>query len=255
MGSPRNKRLGQHFLASTATISELLAVIAPRPGQAFVEIGPGRGALSGPLLDVVGSLDVVEIDRKLAAQLAPALAGRGDLRVHAADALRFDFSKLSAQRGMLRVVGNLPYNISTPLLFHLLNQIDAVGDMVFMLQKEVAERITAEPGTKTYGRLSVMAQYRCRARLEFLVPASAFQPPPKVESAVVCLQPSRPRTPATDEQRLAALVNKAFSQRRKTLRNALQPEFAQIDLAAAGIEPQRRPETLSVEEFVRLANS
>ena len=156
---------------------------------------------------------------------------------------------------MLRVVGNLPYNISTPLLFHLLNQIDAVGDMVFMLQKEVAERITAEPGTKTYGRLSVMVQYRCRARLEFLVPASAFQPPPKVESAVVCLQPSRPRTPATDEQRLAALVNKAFSQRRKTLRNALQPEFAQIDLAAAGIEPQRRPETLSVEEFVRLANS
>ncbi len=249
------KRLGQHFLVAPATIAEVVAVIAPRRGQTVVEIGPGRGALTGPLLDILGSLDVVEIDTDLAARLEPAFYGRGDLRVHTSDALRFDFGKLAGHGVPLRIVGNLPYNISTPLLFHLLSQISDINDMVFMLQKEVAERLTAAPGSKSYGRLSVMLQYRCQANLEFLVPAHAFQPPPKVESAVVSLQPSDRARYATDEQRLASLVTKAFSQRRKTLRNALKSEFTETALIAAGIEPQRRPETLSVDDFVRLANS
>lgn len=253
--SPR-KRFGQHFLHDPAVVRRLVDTIGPGLEIALVEIGPGLGVLTRPLLQSVQRLDVVELDRDLAARLESDPACRPALRVHTADALNFDFCALAEERGRaLTVVGNLPYNISTPLIFHLLDQSACIRDMLFMVQREVAERLAAAPGGGHYGRLSVMVQYRCRVERLFGVGPGAFNPPPKVESAVVRLTPQTPAPAARDEPALARLVRAAFSQRRKTLRNALRTLVSEEGIRAAGIDPRRRPETLSVAEFVQLTNA
>jgi 16S rRNA (adenine1518-N6/adenine1519-N6)-dimethyltransferase len=245
------KRFGQHFLLDRTVVAGIVEAISPQPDQHLVEIGPGLGALTEPLLQRVPSLDAVEIDRDLVAALAERFAAER-LRIHLADALTFDFCALGAA---LRVVGNLPYNISTPLLFHLADCASCLQDCHFMLQRELVQRIAAEPGGKDYGRLSVMLQYRFQARALMRVPAGAFRPAPAVESALLRLTPHRPLPwPARDENILAALVAKAFTQRRKTLRNALRDRVEEDDFGVARIDPGLRPEALSVAQFVRLAD-
>jgi 16S rRNA (adenine1518-N6/adenine1519-N6)-dimethyltransferase len=247
------KRFGQHFLRDTGVVHRILRAAAPEPGQHFVEIGPGEGILTRPLLAATGRLDVVELDRDLAA----ALSGEDlpGLTVHGADALRFDYQTL-APPGELRVVGNLPYNISTPLLFHLLTQAEAIRDMHFMLQREVVTRMAAGPGGGDYGRLSVMVQYRCRVERLFTVPPGAFRPPPKVNSAVVRLIPYRsPPVDVGDEIVFRQVVAAAFSQRRKTLRNALRDVATEAELEAAGIDPGERAEQLSLSAFADISRS
>jgi 16S rRNA (adenine1518-N6/adenine1519-N6)-dimethyltransferase len=246
------KRFGQHFLVDRAVVAKIVQAISPQPGEHVVEIGPGLGALTEPLLERLPSLDAVEIDRDLAAALATRF-GPERLRIHVADALEFDFCALGTP---LRVVGNLPYNISTPLLFHLAECIACLQDCHFMLQREVVQRIAARPGGKDYGRLSVLLQYRFEARELLRVAPGAFRPAPAIESALVRLAPRRPLPwPAHDESVLAELVAKAFTQRRKTLRNALRDRVEERDFAAAGIDPGLRPEALSVAQFVRLADA
>lgn len=245
------KRFGQHFLQDPGVVERILRALRPEPGQRFVEIGPGQGVLTRPLLSITGHLDAVELDRDLAA----ALSGENlpGLTVHGADALRFDYRSL-APPGELRVVGNLPYNISTPLLFHLLGQAGAIRDMHFMLQREVVTRMAAPPGGGDYGRLSVMVQYRCRVERLFTVPPGAFRPPPKVNSAVVRLVPHpTPPVDVADEDVFRRLVAAAFSQRRKTLRNALRDVASEAVLEAAGIDPGERAERLSLERFAALS--
>jgi 16S rRNA (adenine1518-N6/adenine1519-N6)-dimethyltransferase len=249
------KRFGQHFLHDPSVIRRLLLAIAPGPDQHLVEIGPGLGVLTRPLLDAAGTLDAIELDRDLAARLDEELGSRG-LRVHQADALVFDFADLRTDERLLRVVGNLPYNISTPLLFHLLGQADAILDMHFMLQQEVVDRMAAMPGNADYGRLSVMTQLHCRVEALFTVGPGAFHPPPKVDSAVVRLTPHRlPPVALTDPTGFATLVARAFGQRRKVLRNSLRGLLATETIAAAGIDPGARPETLSLADFAALSNA
>lgn len=248
------KRFGQHFLRDRSVIERILAEFDPEPGDTVVEIGPGQGALTLPLLDRLGRLHVVELDRDLAAEIPRLCAGRGEVRVHAVDALRFDFAGLADAR-QLRVIGNLPYNISTPLLFHLLEQADAIRDMLFMVQKEVGERLAAPPGGKDYGRLSVMIQWRCEVERLFDVGPSAFTPPPRVDSSVVRLRPRGHADCAVrSPQRLSRLVQAAFAQRRKTLRNSLRGLVTAEQLAQAGIDPDRRAETLGARDFMRLSD-
>lgn len=247
------KRFGQHFLHDPVVVERILRALGPAPGDRLVEIGPGEGVLTRPLLEAAGALDVVEIDRDLAAALVDAsLPG---LRVHNADALRFDFRALARERcGPLRVVGNLPYNVSTPLIFHLLDQSDVISDMHFMLQKEVVERLTAPPGGGDYGRLTVMAAYRCSAERLFRVGPGAFRPPPKVDSAVVRLVPHEaPPVAVGDERVFARVVAAAFGQRRKTLRNALRWMLELEAIEKAGVEPGARAENLSLEQFAALS--
>ena len=245
------RRFGQNFLVSPGVIAKIVEAIQPLPGEVVVEIGPGLGALTGPLLARLDHLHAVEIDRDLIARLGERFPPER-LTVHAGDALEFDFARLGAE---LRVVGNLPYNISSPLLFHLAACADRVRDMHFMLQREVVERMVAAPGGTVYGRLSVMLQYRFEMARLFLVPAGAFSPAPKVESAVVRLLP-RPAAAraAIDEALLAQIVTAAFSQRRKMLRNTLRGMVDAEDLAALGIAPTQRAEELAVGDFVRIAN-
>ena len=250
------KRFGQHFLHDPGVIARIVAAIAPKPGERLVEIGPGLGALTTALLPAVGHLDVVELDRDLPEPLAARCAGLGELRIHAADALEFDFRTLAPEAGGLRVVGNLPYNISTPLLFHLLDQADCIRDMHFMLQKEVVDRLAADPGTKTYGRLSVMTQFRCAVIPLFDVGPGAFNPPPKVWSAVVRLVPYRgPPVTLNHPERLEDVVRRAFAQRRKTLRNALKGLLDAEAIAAADVDPKARAEVLDLAAFARLADA
>lgn len=247
------KRFGQHFLRDRGVVDRILRAAAPEPGQHFVEIGPGEGILTRPLLAAAGRLDVVELDRDLAA----ALSGEDlpGLTVHGADALRFDYQTL-APPGELRVIGNLPYNISTPLLFHLLTQAGAIRDMHFMLQREVVTRMAAGPGGGDYGRLSVMVQYRCHVERLFTVPPGAFRPPPKVNSAVVRLVPYRsPPVDVGEETVFRQVVAAAFSQRRKTLRNALRDVATEADLEAAGIDPGERAEQLSLSAFADISRT
>ncbi|MCA1853742.1 MAG: 16S rRNA (adenine(1518)-N(6)/adenine(1519)-N(6))-dimethyltransferase RsmA [Beggiatoa sp.] len=252
---PRPKRrFGQHFLTDPSVIEHIVTVIRPMAGQHIVEIGPGRGALTRPLIEVLGTLEVVEIDRELVTALATDLCPLGELRVHQSDALRFDFSRLPPPGRRLRIVGNLPYNISTPLLFHLLAHSDAIEDMVFMLQREVAERIVAAPSTRDYGRLSVMLQYRCTATALFPVAPQAFRPEPQVHSTVIRLVPRPPAIPVADPGLFERLVRKAFGQRRKKLRNALRGWLDESAFGRAGLDPTLRAETLAVADFVRLAN-
>jgi len=246
------KRFGQHFLTDRHYLARIVAAIAPRPGDHMVEIGPGTGLMTEELARVVEHLHVVEIDRDLAA----ALRGRfppGKVTVHEADALEFDFASLPAP---LRVVGNLPYNVSTPILFRIASVAGRMADCTFMLQKEVVDRMVAHPGTPDYGRLSVMLQYRFAMHGLLRVPPGAFTPPPKVDSAVVRMEPlGAARRRARDEELFARVVAAAFSQRRKTLRNALRALAGEDAFAAAGIDPVRRGETLSVDEFISLADS
>jgi len=250
--APR-KRFGQHFLHDREVVRRIVEAVAPAADDRVVEIGPGEGVLTGPLLEAAGALDVVEIDRDLARGLRERGDWFGRVTVHEIDALRFDFRPLAVERP-LRIVGNLPYNISTPLLFHLLDQRECIRDMHFMLQREVVERIVAAPGSGTYGRLSVMIQAHCEAQSLFRVAAGAFRPPPQVESAVVRLRPrAEPIVPADRETAFAAIVHDAFSARRKTLRNALRKRLASAQIEAAGIDPGARAEALSVAEFAALA--
>jgi 16S rRNA (adenine1518-N6/adenine1519-N6)-dimethyltransferase len=249
------KRFGQHFLHDPGVIRRIVAAIAPRPGDHLVEIGPGEGAITLELLRAAGRLDAIELDRDLVEPLGARSAGVGELTVHSADALRFDFCALARAGERLRVVGNLPYNISTPLLFHLLGQVHCIRDMHFMLQKEVVERMAAAPGGRDYGRLSVMLQARCEVTPLFSIGPGAFRPPPKVDSAVVRLVPLAQRPDIADQAVFARIVAAAFAQRRKTLRNALKGLLTADAIAALGIEPGTRAEQLPLDDFVRLANA
>ncbi|ADC62518.1 16S rRNA (adenine(1518)-N(6)/adenine(1519)-N(6))-dimethyltransferase RsmA [Allochromatium vinosum] len=249
------KRFGQNFLHDPLVIDRIHAAIDARPGERLVEIGPGQGAITQGLLTRAGALDVIELDRDLIEPLRQRLGGLGELRIHNADALDFDLRTLADSEGTLRLVGNLPYNISTPLLFHFLDQLDALQDMHLMLQKEVVERIAAEPGDKTYGRLSVMIQSRCAAASLFRIGPGAFKPAPKVESAFLRLRPLRPLPHPIDDPRLhGRIVAAAFGQRRKTLRNSLSGVVDLDIIEAAGIDPKRRAEELDVASYTRLAN-
>jgi 16S rRNA (adenine1518-N6/adenine1519-N6)-dimethyltransferase len=249
------KRFGQHFLHDPAVIGRIIAAVDPRPGEHLVEIGPGRGAITAGLLAAAGRLDAIELDRDLIEPLTTRFTAAG-LRLHQADALRFDLCALVPPGERLRLVGNLPYNISTPLLFRFLDQAECLADLHLMLQREVAERITAEPGSKAYGRLSVMVQAWCRTELLFLIRPGAFLPPPKVDSAFLRLVPHRPLPhPIEDPDYFARLVAQAFSQRRKTLRNSLKGLVDAGLLVATGIDPGARAEALGVETFARLANA
>ncbi len=251
------KRFGQNFLHDQNVIRGIVAAIHPLVGERLVEIGPGLGALTEPLLAALGEMDVVELDRDLVPRLQVQFATQGTLRIHNTDALKFDFCSLRQKDDeKLRVAGNLPYNISTPLIFHLLDQAPCIRDMHFMLQKEVVQRLAAKPGGGDYGRLSVMVQYRCEVEKLFTVPPGAFNPPPKVDSAIVRLIPyATPSHPANDEKLFARLVSQAFSQRRKTLRNNMKGLLDAATIEALGIDPGCRPETLSLEQFVALANA
>ncbi|NJN45987.1 MAG: 16S rRNA (adenine(1518)-N(6)/adenine(1519)-N(6))-dimethyltransferase RsmA [Candidatus Competibacteraceae bacterium] len=250
------KRFGQHFLHDPGAIQRILRAINPKPSQQWVEIGPGLGAITFPLLVAVKRLDVVELDRTLIPHLQErAQAEDGDLCIHNADALNFDFAGLRRTDQPLHVVGNLPYNIATPLLFHLLNQLPAIADMHFMLQKEVVDRLAAGPRQSAYGRLSVMVQYRCRVEPLFTLGAGAFRPPPKVESAFVRLIPhTQPPVDIINEQHFALLVRSAFGQRRKTVRNTLRGLLDEAALVTLGVAPSARPETLGLAEFAALSN-
>ena len=247
------KRFGQHFLHDRTVLDRMVREIAPSSDDALVEIGPGRGALTERLIGRSRSLDAVEIDRDLAAELRARWGTEAGFRLHEADALDYDFAALSAARGTrLRVIGNLPYNISTPLLFHLAAAHDSVIDLHVMLQKEVIDRIAAAPGSDAYGRLTVMLAPWFEARHLFDVGPGAFTPPPRVWSAVARLtvrrEPAFALPPA-----FARTVSAAFSARRKTLRNALRSLMEAEDIVSAGIDPGVRPEVLSPEEFARLA--
>ena len=253
MTLPRaRKRFGQHFLTDRHYVRRIVEAIGAKRGDSMVEIGPGTGILTRELLPSLDVLHAVEIDRDLAAALSSEFP-REQLVVHEADALEFDFAQLPEP---LRVVGNLPYNVSTPILFRVAELADRIRDATFMLQKEVVERMVAAPDTEAYGRLSVMLQYRFEMALLFRVPPGAFTPPPKVDSAVVLMKPlgqDRPR--ARDEKRFADIVAAAFSQRRKTLRNAVRSLVDEGLFRKAGIDPQRRGETLSVHEFIALSDA
>ncbi len=251
-GHAPRKRFGQNFLVSPGVIRNIVMAIAPRRDERLVEIGPGLGALTEPLLAALDHLHVVEIDRDLIARLRQSFPAER-LTIHEGDALEFDFGALGTD---LRVVGNLPYNISTPLLFHLAGFAEAVRDMHFMLQKEVVDRMVAAPATPDYGRLSVMLQYRFDMERLFVVPPGAFNPAPKVDSAIVRLLPKpKEQLDARDAALLAKLVLAAFGQRRKMLRNNLRDLVDEAGLEAAGIAPTARAEELAVADFVRLANA
>jgi len=248
------KRFGQHFLHDRGVIQRIVHAIAPQPGEHIVEIGPGLGALTVPVLERCGRLDVVELDRDVIPHLTAACAGRGELVIHQADALHFHFAELAPAGKRLRIIGNLPYNISTPLLFHLFAQGPVVQDMTFMLQLEVCERLAAAPNTQHYGRLSVMAQYHARIEYLFHVGRGAFNPPPKVESGIVRLTPYPvPPVEVGDKDVFSRMVAQAFNMRRKTLRNGLKGMIDEAGFATAGIDPVRRPETLSLAEFAALS--
>ena len=246
------KRFGQHFLKDPGIIEAIAQAIDPQPGDTVVEIGPGHGAITESLARRAGQLHCVELDRDLAAALRRRFGQRDNVTIHEADALKFDFCALGDS---LRIVGNLPYNISTPLLFHLLQYRDCILDMHFMLQKEVVDRMAAGPGSKAYGRLGIMLGCYLNIESLFDVPPEAFEPPPEVNSAVVRLDPLPTGTyDITDEAELSALVAKAFMQRRKTLRNALREKADAGDFEALGIDAGLRPEQLAIADYVRLSN-
>ena len=255
MHTPR-KRFGQHFLCDQAIIQQIVFSIAPKPGEHLIEIGPGQGAMTLPILKIAKQLEAIELDRDLIPALQERTHHAGELRVHSADALSFDFASLKKDERLLRIIGNLPYNISTPLLFHLLEFAPIVADMLFMLQKEVADRIAALPDTDDYGRLSVMVQYHCQAEVLFDVPPSAFHPPPKVDSSIIKLIPYHVLPyPADDYKLFSSIVKLAFGQRRKTLRNSLKGVIDAEKWEKIAVSSILRPEVLSVKEFVTIANA
>jgi len=247
------KRFGQNFLTDKLVLDNIIDAINPRRGETMVEIGPGLAAMTALLLKSLDHMHVVELDRDLVARLEKAYP-REKLTVHSGDALKFDFGAIPVPEGQkLRVVGNLPYNISSPLLFHLAEFAPLVEDQHFMLQKEVVERMVAEPGTKAYSRLSVMLQWRYDMDLLFIVPPTAFDPPPQVDSAIVRMIPKRQML-EVDGATLEKVVAKAFSQRRKVIRNCVAGMFTEAQLVEAGIDPGARPEAVGLEQYVALAN-
>lgn len=246
------KRFGQNFLRDKAVIHRILMAVNPGPLDHLVEIGPGEGAITSGLLNKAARLDAVEIDRDLASHLAQRFADQPNFRLHQADALKFDFRRLNTDEKKLRIVGNLPYNISTPLLFHLFSQSDQIADMHFMLQNEVIDRLCASPGESEYGRLGIMARYYCHAEKLFEVYPESFYPQPKVISAIVRLTPHPQPPVAADPTILSRVLTTAFSQRRKTLRNALKSLFSEEQLREADIDPNARAETLSLNQYAGL---
>ena len=254
-GRPR-KRFGQHFLHDRAVVRRIVDAIAPRPGELVMEIGPGRGALTFPLLESGCELHAVEIDHDLADWLRAQTPRHPNLVVHEADALELDLARIAPPPRRLRVTGNLPYNISTPLVFRLLAALPRIADMHLMLQKEVVDRMVSPPGNRAYGRLSVMVQLDCEAERVVQVGSGAFSPAPRVESAVVRLRPrQRAALSPAGRRRFEAIVRSCFSRRRKTLRNALRGLCDERVIAASGLDPRARPEVLTIEEYVGLAHA
>lgn len=249
------KRFGQNFLHDAGVIHRILRAVHPRPDQQLVEIGPGQGALTEGLLDSGGQLDVIELDQDLIPLLKLRFGLNPAFHLHQGDALKFDFTQLDHKPHSLRVIGNLPYNISTPLIFHLLSHASLIRDMHFMLQKEVVERLAARPGSGDWGRLSIMVQYHCQVEHLFNVGSGAFTPAPKVDSAIVRLTPHvhRPLS-ARDPSDLETVVREAFNQRRKTIRNTLKRLLNTEAIEAAGVNPGLRPEQLDLAAFVQLAD-
>jgi 16S rRNA (adenine1518-N6/adenine1519-N6)-dimethyltransferase len=250
------KRFGQNFLHDQGIIHRIARSINASARDHVVEIGPGQGALTQDILAGGCTLDAIELDRDLIPILQAKFSGNTHFRLHQGDALTFDFSSLQSDKEKLRVVGNLPYNISTPLIFHLLEEQHFIQDMHFMLQLEVVNRLAASPGNKNYGRLSVMAQYYCEIHSLFEVPPEAFNPQPKVQSAIVRLTPyAEPPHPADNIKTLQTLLRIAFNQRRKTLRNSLKQIMSSEQLEQLNIDPMARPETLKLEQFVAISNT
>lgn len=249
------KRFGQHFLHDKQIIQRLVQAIAPQKGDHIIEIGPGQGALTVPILNSIGEIEAVELDRDLIPALTQRCADKGNLKIHQADALTFNFVSLFDGKSPLRIIGNLPYNISTPLIFHLLTFSAYISDMHFMLQKEVVDRLAAPPGEKSYGRLSVMVQYHCKVTALFQVSPGAFYPPPQVESSIVKLVPYHdiPHT-ARNYEHFSMIVKQAFSMRRKTLRNSLKSLVRDEDWNKITIDSQCRAEELSVEDYLKISN-
>ncbi len=248
------KRFGQNFLTDSHIIDRIIHGIQPQADDRLVEIGPGLGAITCPLLELVGELDVIELDRDIIPKLRLNCGLKGQLNIHNVDVLKFDFNSLCSGQQKLRIVGNLPYNISTPIIFHLVQYAEHIKDMHFMLQKEVVERLAAQPGTSNYSRLSVMAQYHFKVSPLFLVPPEAFEPRPKVDSAIVRLVPYTTKpVQVDDEPAFAKLVSQAFSQRRKTLRNVLKDYASTEQMEAAGIKPSQRAQELTLNQFAELS--
>jgi 16S rRNA (adenine1518-N6/adenine1519-N6)-dimethyltransferase len=250
------KRFGQNFLRDPGIIDQIASAIYARPDDHLVEIGPGQGALTEALSDSGCQLDVIELDRDLVPGLLAAFSLNPRFKLHSADALQFDFASLSQPPKTLRVVGNLPYNISTPLIFKLLENASLIQDMHFMLQLEVVNRLAASPGNKHWGRLGIMTQYHCQVEALFEVPPAAFSPPPKVQSAIVRLTPwkTSPWAPC-DETQLRKVVQAAFAQRRKTLRNNVKGLIDDSALEALGLDPGARAETLELSQFIDITNA
>lgn len=248
------KRFGQHFLHDQNVIQRIVTAINPKQDQTIIEIGPGKGALTFPLLEHVNQLHVIELDRDLAQALSNKYEANNKIIVHCLDALTYDFKEIGCQH--LRIVGNLPYNISTPLIFHLLEHNHCIDDMLFMLQEEVIDRMCASPGSKDYGRLSVMVQAHCHTEKLFTVGPGAFSPPPKVMSAIIKMKPcAGVLNKISDYPSFAHIVKQAFSQRRKTLRNCLKGTLNEDQIINLGIAPEVRAETLSTENFIQMANA
>lgn len=249
------KRFGQHFLHDRNIIDRILRAIAPQAGDNILEIGPGQGALTYPLLQRCDRLTAIELDRDLVPVLEQRAPAFGQLEVINADILEFELSSIASTR-KFRLVGNLPYNISTPLMFHLLESADLIEDMHFMVQKEVAQRIVAVPGDSSYGRLSVMLQCRCLCQYLFDVAPTCFRPPPKVDSAVIRLLPLKPPKYAIgDSASFARIVQTAFSQRRKTISNSLKSLLDRETIIACGIDPGLRAENLEIADFAKLSRA
>jgi len=256
LGHQAKKRFGQNFLHNDAVISDIVDAINPEPGENLIEIGPGLGALTEPVIERAGNLSVVELDRDLAHRLRhhPFIAQQ--LTIFETDALKFDFAQLVTDKEKpLRIFGNLPYNISTPLIFHLLTFKNEVQDMHFMLQKEVVQRMAASPNCKAYGRLSIMTQYQCQVIPVMEIGPEAFKPAPKVDSAIVRLIPhAEIKNPVKDINALNTVCLSAFNQRRKTIRNSFKKLINVEQLASLGIDENLRPENLSIDDFITLAN-
>jgi 16S rRNA (adenine1518-N6/adenine1519-N6)-dimethyltransferase len=261
MSRPQNshrarKRFGQNFLQDPGVINRIVGAIHPQPEQHLVEIGPGQGALTDQLSASSCQLDVIELDRDLIPGLLAAFSINPNFKLHSADALKFDYAALVGDGQPLRVVGNLPYNISTPLIFKLLESAPIIQDMHFMLQLEVVNRLAAEPGNKNWGRLGIMTQYLCEVESLFDVPPESFNPPPKVQSAIVRLTPRQTMPwPECSRSSLATIVRSAFAQRRKTLRNNLKGLIDDTALGALDIDPGCRAETLEITDFIAIANA
>jgi len=254
MSYQARKRFGQNFLIDNSIIDLIIQSINPQADDTLVEIGPGLGALTQPLLKKAGRLNVIELDRDVIPILKKTCLGSGELTVHNVDVLQFDFNTLVEEDKKLRLIGNLPYNISTPILFKLLEHAEHIQDMFFMLQKEVVKRMAAQPDSGAYGRLSIMLQYHCKVTELFGVPPEAFDPQPKVDSAIINLQPIVPICPVTNYALLEKLVKQAFSMRRKTIRNTLKGLCTPDDLEAVGIDPGLRPENIAPLSYYQLCN-